>query len=451
MEMESLVQPGKYRDLHLGVDFGTSASKMVLRDFGAAGGEQSYLLGGNGFRYTSSMLVREGTLYFGENAAPNEIGAGASLYQSIKMRIADDVIGVEGQHFYGQPTPYPDGISGSDLATIYLWHLISKAHYIVTQNFNIRDPRIGVTIGTPMSFYEDKQLRNEFITIARSAYYLYKSMGVRTQTFIPIREARDNAHVARNVIEGRSPLADDQVRNWVRSEAEAAMLWAFRSPRVQYGRYFEMDIGAGTTNSSVFNISAEYVGDRWVKSGIVFYGASSSPKGMDMVCEQIANNLNPIRPLIEIRESENSHLGDDALFEAIRPSIEELREVMQAAWRHAYRNIQNPNELNNWNGVPMFVLGGGSKVDRIKDLVAYHPSQQMDEKDRRLRSRNVARPADLNGDVPAINTGLPFVMVAYGLSNLDLAVPDAVTPQHVEPMQRLPRRPNLNFDEIYSD
>ena len=46
---------------------------------------------------------------------------------------------------------------------------------------------------------------------------------------------------------------------------------------------------------------------------------------------------------------------------------------------------------------------------------------------------------------------LPFASVAYGLANIGLSIPEALTPNQVDPMPlNQARRERLNWDDIYA-
>jgi hypothetical protein len=63
------------------------------------------------------------------------------------------------------------------------------------------------------------------------------------------------------------------------------------------------------------------------------------------------------------------------------------------------------------------------------------------------------QPADLvRADNKKVTIGeLPFVTVAYGLSNIGLSVPEALTPGEVPPMpDRNERRNRLDREDIYA-
>ena len=56
------------RRVHLGIDYGTSTSKIVLRDYGARGGEAAFVVLRDGsFRIPSRVCVTANELIFGDD------------------------------------------------------------------------------------------------------------------------------------------------------------------------------------------------------------------------------------------------------------------------------------------------------------------------------------------------------------------------------------------------
>ncbi len=56
--------------LHLGIDYGTSATKVVVRDYAGAGGERAYPIGwslrdGSSSRLPSVVTISNGRAFFG--------------------------------------------------------------------------------------------------------------------------------------------------------------------------------------------------------------------------------------------------------------------------------------------------------------------------------------------------------------------------------------------------
>ncbi len=80
--------PAKRR-VHLGIDFGTSVSKIVFRVNGAPGRERAVLLLRNGsFRIPSRVCMTATELLFGDDT---QADADNDIYNSLKMRVAVEV------------------------------------------------------------------------------------------------------------------------------------------------------------------------------------------------------------------------------------------------------------------------------------------------------------------------------------------------------------------------
>src|SRR5437868_9944080 len=144
--------------VRLGVDYGTSTSKLVLRNPHASGGEKAFLLRhGNDFRVSSSVLFLNNELHFGR--FPNDRNSG-TWFHSVKMRVAGEVTGDYKKYYYGTLSRLPTGITAQALATLTMWFLLTQARRNISRLLAGRAFRIAVTVGLPMSFYDDSFLRN---------------------------------------------------------------------------------------------------------------------------------------------------------------------------------------------------------------------------------------------------------------------------------------------------
>src|SRR5438477_270149 len=80
------------RIVRLGIDYGTSTSKLVFRDPLAPGEEQAYpILRDNSFRTSSSVVVTDTTLIFGCSPLVGRREVQGRWLESIKMRVAGKV------------------------------------------------------------------------------------------------------------------------------------------------------------------------------------------------------------------------------------------------------------------------------------------------------------------------------------------------------------------------
>ena len=228
------------RQVHLGIDYGTSPSKIVFRDNDAPGGESAVLVLRNGsFQIPSRVYITARALLFGgdTNAA-----AKCDIYNSLKMRVAVEASG-DPKYFVGPPTTLPDRFSAADLAALTVWFLISEGHRAVAAHFNgyMDGVEMGMSMGVPMAFFNDRQLRASFLSIASRAWTFYCKEGLIDSTLL-IEKAR---RVLENHPVPTSVIPDDEIQNWIdkraivavnspidiiRSEDEAAIWWLMRSP-----------------------------------------------------------------------------------------------------------------------------------------------------------------------------------------------------------------------------
>lgn len=439
------------RPVHLGVDYGTSTSKLVFRDYAAPGGERAVLVSeSDNHLISSTVSCGVDKIFFGEKPSGGLIqGERVTAYDSIKMRVADEIKHSPGRYYYGPQHNFPAGFNAADFATLFIWFLISIGDRAARRTVRSSDIRLGMTLGIPMSFFADPELREAFLMIARTSWSLFKNHGPLTQNTITFADARSLLEEGRNLIQSKDPVPPDRVRDWVRSEAEAAMLWAFRSPAVPSGPYLKVDVGAGTTNASMFRIVESFSGGQWVKSGFAFFGTFSGPYGMDAIDYALATHLNlGVENCLDLRTNEDRLLHDQATLNALKPTFRQVRDSEVQAWRSGYPKIMDSHyEVAAWEKANVFVIGGGSLVSPLRSFLSTHPNGH----NLTLEQQQTVVPSDLypeNGrDISA--TLLPFVNVAYGLSNLGLAVPEAETPDVIPPMVAMTTHERLQHEDIY--
>jgi hypothetical protein len=431
------------RRFHLGIDYGTSASKIVFRDYGAPGGEAAVVVLKDGsIRIPSRICVTPSEFLFADGQKTRH---DCDIYESLKMRVATEVTG-NPTYYLGLLDDLPTGFTAVDLCTLTVWHLISEGYRAVEKYLGNRTEgfTVGMTLGVPMAFYRDEKLRWTFLAIARKAWALYRNEGpAHSSVLIEKAQRMLQKHAAAAL----SPIPEYEVRDWIRSEAEAAMWWPFQSPAVPAGRYAKIDIGAGTTHASLFQI---YSGPAGAKSGMAFSGAISIPVGMDAVDRAIADCKGLGSDFLSIRGLEEEIVRSEAEVRgALLPVQEEIYEAYRKSWIETHHKIREyVAERTAWNSHKIFVIGGGSLVSTLVEAVRIHPGRSE-----RLELAVLEQPSNLsradNTKVP--KNELPFVAVAHGLSVIGLAIPEVYTPDEVPPMPEInERRERLDHDDIYA-
>jgi hypothetical protein len=110
------------RRVHLGIDYGTSGSKIVFRDICAPGAEGAvFVLHSRSFRIPSRVCRAATELLFGDDT---KAAADCDIYESPKMQVADEVSRTL-KYSLGLTPMLPDGFSAADLAALTVWFLIS--------------------------------------------------------------------------------------------------------------------------------------------------------------------------------------------------------------------------------------------------------------------------------------------------------------------------------------
>jgi hypothetical protein len=418
------------RRIHLGIDFGTSVSKIVFRDSGAPGAESAVLVLRNGsFRIPSRVCMTATEVVFGDDT---KTAADCDIYDSLKMRVAVEVSG-NPKYYVGPTTTLPDGFSAADLVALTIWFLISEGHRAVAARLNGRmeGVEMGMSMGVPMAFFNDRQLRASFLSIASRAWTIYCKEALVDSTLLvekarrvldkhPVPSSAIPDHEVEDWIENRASVAVNSPIDIIRSEDEAAIWWLMRSPSVRAGPYAKIDIGAGTTHANLFRIFGPA---QTPKRSLVRSGAAAVPVGMDAVNRAIAECQGLNSECLAVRGFEQPILQANAkVREALMPVGEQIYDSYRKAWIETCRKMgSNALELSCWRQQKVFVTGGGSLLPFLVDKVRMHSDEREP-----LSVMTLEQPIDLvRADHKKITSEeLPFVTVAYGLSNMESFLPN---------------------------
>ena len=440
------------RHVHLGVDFGTCWSKLVLRDYQAPT-DRCFVVrpgdpfdAGENYRIPSGVTVEGDRLYFGWAGEHRALQAEAHVISSPKMHAA-----------FPSSAEDPDrsvGLSAVDISILVVTYLLQVGFgcaraYCATLSPPAM-PRMSMSMGVPMSMLDQSPLRERFLTIARVAFDIWKAEKEEPSFAdgIEIDRARALITSARTRVTDR-PVTS--TREWIRSEAEAGLLWIFQSPRIREGLHGCVDVGAGTTDVSFFRIRSRHEGDTWVKDALGFYSARSCPPAMNALDDCLVKINDHGLSLAVLRGKENAVIKRHGLatHQRVQSVCKEIHETYRRAWADAFEKEKHESV---WPRYGLFVLGGGSKVDVVVDSLreSVWPGQ--------LAKRTIGDagfPDDLydwpeKGQMIPFREDATFLLVAYGLSYLGTDVPEVDNPSEMPPLviQQHPRTP-IDQDEYY--
>jgi hypothetical protein len=171
---------------------------------------------------------------------------------------------------------------------------------------------------------------------------------------------------------------------------------------------------------------------------------------MDALDRAIANYQNLGGDSLALRGLEDNILrADFGAVRAVTPAKEGIYEAYRRAWIESFRKMEKyVAERKAWDNHKIFAIGGGSLVSSVVDTARIHPGLN-----KRLELATLEPPEDLlrtdRTKVP--KNELPFVTVAYGLSNIGLSIPEVFNPDQIPPMPEMSeRRTRLDSDDIYA-
>lgn len=441
------------REVVLGLDWGTSATKMVLRDYSDLAKDslgRAYVVEhpGDAFRkdrtrYPSTIVVHDGRIWLGPEADRRwKDAAPERRWRSLKMVLRDKLFG----EAYQRPVNGLDGISLWDLATASIAHVIAIGDHHA-QRLAKRSGQaatVEVILGIPSTKRSDRRGERYAETVRRAlalrvllgnpggdGYVL--GQGVRLGDLRALLRRVDADLTQQPKIETPG--------DYVRRELAAALFWPYRNPTTQEGLYAAIDIGAGTTNQCFYRLSALATGQGWVRRGqIAFYAGRCDPPGCDALDEALANALGKPDPTA-LRGHEDRYL--ERVPEA-QHAFDDVVKSMKEQWKRTKGDAWNKERGNSrWDNLNILVLGGGSQIRRLRQAFHYNPIPNahgiVPIDDLPPPDDLFHLPAGPTGKLAAYSGRHELIYVAYGLAVRPGDFAKIYPSDEVEPFNPAPR------------
>jgi hypothetical protein len=438
------------RRYHLGLDWGTSSTKMVLRDYEGPGETYGHALvlepEGRGIRYPSTVSWEHGHLYFGWMAEQRRGMHKARVWDSLKAAAAV-------QNGWMNPSGL-EGVQLVDLVVLSLAHAISVALKYAKDHAQARNstPLLGLSVGVPEG---ELQVRSvEYLEAAALGYRLAVRVGFDPQNK-SVAECLAMLHGARHAVLPGLNREQENKNLWLRAEVAAAMMWVYFSPTVGEGPYTVVDIGAATTSASFFRIHGETEDGIYTpKAELSFFGAASQAPGMDRYGGVLTSILGTSKDHVQIRGQECALSRKYYHHHRLVKIAEDIVGIWGKARRSAW--LRGPS-LQQWEGLRYLVVGGGSTVAQLADKFKTPPGYFRTKLKDFQKLKGPGAPRDLMtySASPAAWALKPyegphtFLLVAYGLSFHTADLPRISLPGQVMPfVQVLPTRNALSPDDL---
>ena len=367
--------PKNESDIVLGFDFGTSSSKIVIRDsvrqtayaipFG------SFACSGNSYLIPTKIFISDdGTL----SLSPAQYSFG-----SLKIHLMDSP---EKIIFSAQSASVT--INAAELAAAYMALVIRRTRYWFLKQMNLiyKDTHIywHVNLGIPSKNYDDKKIRKTFQAIAMAAWRIS-----RLDSIIDIAEVKKILKEAANHLESKEEAlnsnADEDLwlhPDYVTTHPEVIMevVGYAHSPLRINGLHMLVDVGATTLDTATFLIRSHSGEDVFtlLATKVERYGTMElhkhrihALKNSMQECLSRLSNIDPTLPLPDSTHYERQvakndlSQNDSIFFKECRSSIGKLVRYTKEA--------RDPNSAAWAAGLPVFICGGGSRHPIYKDLI----------------------------------------------------------------------------------
>lgn len=425
------------RALIVGVDFGTSSTKVAWQDLSDNHFEifvwDRAALGVARFLLPSTIVLRGETIHFGVPAS--DTCEGELRLSSIKLCVLcrrNPSICRCGNPFAksgyvalpNSGTPYP----ANAFACLFLAYVFRTVESQLLEEFPDDDLILLWNIGCPIGYLDEAIRKEEWEKMVGVAMSLYRELRPPASTSMVAKVATD--------LDNFVVPAESERSYFVEPEGLAAVKAFLESPHVESKTYSIVDVGAGTTEVSFFfngRISAEigmplrpsYLADSTVPVG-------GSKMDQELACSWEVSTEEARKR----KESGSCHVND-------LPSINEICFLYQ----NTSARILEEKKLSSRHDkrFDLFVIGGGGRLPAVQSALRFHRLQgefvlnhfQRLTPPQRLKAR-----AELNAD---------YDLLANACGLASSLTWDYYPPKEVAAMPAIPvgarRRPDV--DELY--
>ena len=439
------------KTVNVGIDFGTSTSKVAVRDVDV---RRSYLIplrgkkkGYEKYLFPSTVLIKGGRLFFGKESAV----ADSNFLRSFKVCVACGANAFErvscDSGFRGCSGDRGlfnldggDVVRAEHVAAWYLGYLMKVAETTVHRRFgDAAIPLLTFNSAVPIDHLEKGQVRKTFERVVSVAYAIrdHVSQGME------LSRARILWENAERDLQCGSDKANQ--RAFILAEPLAAVISYNNSPLADEGFHCIVDIGAGTTDVAFFR--------RWTVRGdpkVAFYHCDNHLVGGDDVDYALARCLKEsqperrIRDLLRIARSAKERHSEEGLRFQVRgpgtllntqqltrlvgPIGRRIFDGCQTTWRGAYKKHTCESV---WRNYGIFVIGGSARFEPLRGMAVNKPWDRIE----RLRPLAPLLPKDFETLDPAegelLKSNAELFAVTYGVSRHCAEWPEFYRPMDV--------------------
>ena len=428
--------PRGERTLIVGVDFGTSSTKVIWQDlsdnhfeifrWGATEKGLAALL------LPSAIVIRGGAIHFG--LPEGDVCEGDIRLSSIKLcvlcrsnpsicRCRSSVARHGVVRLPGQEAAYP----ASAFACLFLAHVFREVERRLASQFPKDDLLFLWNIGCPMDYLDEADRKGEWERMTGVAMELHRDVSNPASVFLL-------AEVAARLNSFTVP-AQGERNYFVQPEGLAAVKAFLESPHAESKTYAIVDVGAGTTEVSFF-FNGRIMTEPGQPHRPSYLADSTQPVGGGRIDLELAQAWNCGAEQARRRKE----AGESKL-----PIVRSIGEIC-AQYERTCCEIVKCHKLTAASDkrFDLFVIGGGGRLRALQEALRGRPLPGGFVRD---GWRQLQPPRSLNG-LLAILGNYDFLANACGLaSSLSW---EYYPPREVQSMLPMPPpRPRPDLDEYY--
>lgn len=399
------------RPMHLGIDFGTHSTKVIVRIRGEKTARVLFLdeptPGYPSFATPSLVSLQGGQLFFGRRASQTD---GGILFRSLKISLLPP----SSKRGWGS-SDFPIGTTPDLLVAFYLAWVLGRVRDTLGQE---QLPRPSLNVAAPMDHIEDEALKERYLHVVQAAWEAtFGSEATPVEQGTELNRLRPLFETLLS-----RPIPGLESRRFeVLPETLAPIVSLFQNPRTEQGFYMMVDMGAGTTEFSVSHVNEPNADQR-----ILCYSDASVLLGGDQFNEN---------------EQRNAANREACVSEEERLKAEFRREF-RSVWYEGFSKEKDdgPTTRDRWKQLRVVMSGGGLRRMSLQATIANNsPLDLIFRLDKTTYEVGWHQPADIGfeGNRSGQGSGDPqdspaYLAVAHGLSLERQRWPKFYPPEEVE-------------------
>jgi len=411
--------PSEENDVVIGFDFGTSSSKVVIRDVYL---KTAYAVPFDNLACPENPYLVPTRIFITDDGFFSLYEENGHRYTDLKAHLMDDPT----RPIY-EARSTGQQITAQELTAAYLALVIRHARSWFLQQtrmiYKTRRIYWQINLGIPSKNYDDKEMRDAFRTAALAAW-----RGSRHDDSIGIVQIKEYVQHAHHLMRQDNDMDDDNLwlsPDLVNTHPEVIMevIGYIKSPLRKNGLHILVDIGATTVDAASFIVHREDEEDVYplLATNVEKYGTIELHRHrMTEIKKRLEENMrciNHINPMLSIPRTSHYEINvSTEIIQDIDNTFKRECHKIVGDIIHRTRMFKDPYS-RSWNdGVPLFICGGGGRYPLYKDTI-----DELDSLLKRFthfngfRIRTIPKPDDLKA--PSLSPlDYDRLAVAYGLS-----------------------------------